>query len=282
MNGPIENSSNRNAFINCNQGIANGFGAMFFNLRDPNFKQTNQPIKKNSSMHIVILISTIIYVACLIVGVVGLDTFLPLGATIGMIVGPYCLYLLLSICCSELREYLSNMKKFDGYQETYNQMVKGKGFFKFWIVCYHYETIQTKDGVSQRKVVTHTAEEIFTVTDCADESGEISSIKDVRSFVFIHYLKRYYFTDDVSQNKFIAAFNSFVWRNTRDFYQDFDHEFDINGFEEYAAFTALGDNDRSLASFYICTFLGLALPYACIIEKSIARYDVGLLKRLTI
>jgi len=157
------------------------------------------------------------------------------------------------------------MKKFDDYQQTYNRMVQGQGFFKFWIECYHYVTVRTKNGTSRRKVVTHTANEVFTVTACFDESGEISSIKDVRSYVFIHYLKRYYFTDDASQQRFIAAFNNFVHRNTRDQYQNYTHTFDINGYEEFVAFTALGENSRSLATFYILTILGLALPYACII-----------------
>jgi hypothetical protein len=50
------------------------------------------------------------------------------------------------------------MKKFEQYQETYDQMVKGKGYFSFWIECYHYETYRDSKGRSHtRKVVTHTA-----------------------------------------------------------------------------------------------------------------------------
>ncbi len=36
---------NQDYFAACNQGISNGFGAMFFNMRDPTFRQTNVPIK---------------------------------------------------------------------------------------------------------------------------------------------------------------------------------------------------------------------------------------------
>ena len=34
-------NTNYGAFAACNQGLSNGFGAMFFNIRDPNFTQKN-------------------------------------------------------------------------------------------------------------------------------------------------------------------------------------------------------------------------------------------------
>lgn len=40
-------------------------------------------------------------------------------------------------------------------------MVQGKGYFNFYIECYHYVTHHTKNGTQSRKVVTHTAKEIF-------------------------------------------------------------------------------------------------------------------------
>lgn len=255
---------------------------MFFNVRDPNFNQANVPIKQSPSMHLPVVIFNIIFIGCLIVGIIGLNKFLGVGGTAGMIAGSYALYLIIGCCCSDLREYLSNMKRFDNYQETYNQMVRGKGFFRFWIECYHYVTVRTKNGTSRRKVVTHTATEIFTVTESIDESGEITSIQEVTSHVFVHYLKRYYFTDDASQNRFVTAFNNFVRRNTRDVYQNYSHTFDIEGFEEYVAFSALGQGTKSMAFFVIFTLLGLAFPYACIFERTVSRYDVGILKRLTV
>jgi hypothetical protein len=36
-------------------------------------------------------------------------------------------------------------------------MVTGKGYFHFWIECYHYRTVRTKNGTRREKVVTHTA-----------------------------------------------------------------------------------------------------------------------------
>ena len=64
------------------------------------------------------------------------------------------------------------MKKFDQYQETYDQMVKGKGYFTFWIECYHYETYRDSKGRSHtRKVVTHTARQNYQVSESIDESG---------------------------------------------------------------------------------------------------------------
>jgi hypothetical protein len=161
-------------------------------------------------------------------------------------------------------------------------MVQGRGFFHFWIECYHYETVRTKKGTSRRKVVTHTANENFQVTATFDESGQIASIMDEKDYIFIHYLKRYYFTDDISQGRFVAAFNGFVHRNTRDSHQNYTHTFEIDGYEEFTSFSVLGEGGRSRATFYIFSLLGLGLPYACIFERFVARYDVGLLKRLTV
>ena len=130
--------------------------------------------------------------------------------------------------------------------------------------------------------MTHTATENYQVSACFDESGQIGSIRDIKDYIFIHYLKRYYFTDDISQNRFIAAFNNFVHRNTRDCYQNYTHTFDIQGYEEFTSFSVMGEGGRSSATFYIFTLLGLGLTYAYIFERYVARYDVGLLKRLTI
>ena len=104
---------------------------------------------------------------------------------------------------------------------------------------------------------------------------------DAKQFVFVHYLKKYYFTDEASQNRFIFAFNMFVNRNKRDSHQSYSHTFDIDGFEEFTAYSSMGDS-KSCVMFYIFTLLGLALPYSCIFERYISRYDVGILKRLTV
>lgn len=216
-----------NAFNACNEGIANGFGAMFFNIRDPSFKQTNQPIKQEPSLHVALLVGSIIFFACIIIAGIGYKTFLKMNGAIGILVSSYVVYLFLSIFCSELREYISNMKKNSDYEQTYNKMVEGRGYFTFWIECYHYVTVRTKKGTSRRKVVTHTATERYNVTNSTDESGQIGNIMDVRDYIFIHYLKRYYFSEDTSQARFVAAFNGFVHRNTRDCHQSYTHTFEI-------------------------------------------------------
>jgi hypothetical protein len=200
---------------------------MFFNIRDPSFTQTNQPVKQDPSLHLVLVVVTVILIVLFAVAAAGFNKFISKGGCIAMFVVSYVFYLILGLCCSDLRNYLHNMKRNADYEETYNKMVRGRGFFRFWIECYHYVTVRTKNGTSRRKVVTHTANEIFSVAECFDESGQLGNIFDVKSYIFIHYIKRYYFTDDACQNRFIAAFNSFVSRNTRDSHQNYSHTFDI-------------------------------------------------------
>lgn len=200
---------------------------MFFNMRDPAFSKTNVPVKQSSSMHLAVVIFNAIFLGCLVLALVGLGDFLSVGATVGIIIGSYLLYLIIGYCCSDIKDYIHNMKRFDNYQETYNNMVRGKAYFKFWIECYHYVTVRTRKGTRQRKVVTHTANELFSIPNAVDESGIITSIQDVTSHVFINYLKRYYFTDDASEAHFVAAFNSFVARNTRDVQQSYTHNYEV-------------------------------------------------------
>ena len=181
-------------FAACNEGIANGFGAMFFNVRDPAFTQTNQPVKQEPSLHVALLVGSVLFFACIIIAGAGYKRFLPMDGTIALLGVSYVLYLILSIACSELRQYISNMKRNADYEQTYNKMVQGRGYFTFWIECYHYVTVRTKKGTSRRKVVTHTATERYNVTSSTDESGQIGNIVDVKDYIFIHYLKRYYFS----------------------------------------------------------------------------------------
>lgn len=74
-------------------------------------------------------------------------------------------------------------------------------------------------------MVTHTARQNYQVSESIDESGEVQGIMDVASHIFVQYMKRYYFSDDASQNKFVAAFNHFVAINTRDTHQSYSHNF---------------------------------------------------------
>lgn len=130
---PPQPQNDANAFAACNEGLANGFGAMFFNVRDPNFTQTNVPIKQSPSMHVPVVVFNLIFLVCLAIGIAGMNNFLDVGGMIGMIIGSYVVYAIVSCCCSDIRNYVHNTKPFANYQETYNNMVRGQGFFRFWI-----------------------------------------------------------------------------------------------------------------------------------------------------
>lgn len=144
----------QNYFMNINQGIGNGFGPMFFNLRDPVAAKTNDPIKQPTSWHVPIIVVSVIFLGCLVVGIVGQSAgFLDVGGMVPMIVVSYLLYLGIAICCSDMRGYLANMKRFVDFQDTYDKMCKGRGYFHFWIECYHYET---RTRTVRRNGKTHT------------------------------------------------------------------------------------------------------------------------------
>mgnify|MGYP000202124024 CR=1 FL=1 len=96
-----------------NNQLANGFGAMFFNMNDPTVAQTNVPVKQDSSMHTATIIGTIIMIAGIVVGAVGFGKFLVAYST-GLVIGiPYLCYLIAAICISDIRGYITNLKKFE-------------------------------------------------------------------------------------------------------------------------------------------------------------------------
>jgi hypothetical protein len=96
-----------------NQAVASGFGQFFFNMSDPNIAKTNVPIKQDSSMHVAVIVTTLLLIGGIAGGVILLlgsaDNF---GAGIGVIAGAYVIYVGVSICCSDIRGYISNLKKF--------------------------------------------------------------------------------------------------------------------------------------------------------------------------
>lgn len=132
------------------------------------------------------------------VGIAILDTGISYEAGIVVLVVCYLTYLIGSIFCSEIRAYITNLKKFEEYKQTYDKMVIGRGYFNFWIECYHYKTIRTKNGTRREKVVTHTASENYFPIESADESGNVTGITDIMKYVFIKYQKRFYFTNTQS------------------------------------------------------------------------------------
>jgi hypothetical protein len=92
--------------------LAGGFGDMFFNMNDPNIAKTNVPIKQDASMHTATIISTVLMIGGIVAGAIGFRNFLPdYGA--GLLIGlPYLVYLSAVICCSDIRGYITNLKKF--------------------------------------------------------------------------------------------------------------------------------------------------------------------------
>lgn len=94
-------------------------------------------------------------------------------------------------------------------------------------------------------------------------------------------MKKFYFTNDGSEEKFKDAYNRFVRNNTRDTHQNHTHTFEIPGFQEEVGFTALGEGSHNSFLFYLTSFLGLALPYSCILERAVSRYSINILKRLS-
>jgi hypothetical protein len=116
-----------------NQGIVQGFGQFFFNGLDPNIAKTNVPTKLDSEMHTAIILATTIMIGGVIAGVILLGDPTLINVAVALFVAPYCFYLFISICCSEIRGYITNLKKFDDYKKTYDKMVIGRGYFHFWI-----------------------------------------------------------------------------------------------------------------------------------------------------
>lgn len=158
-----------------NQGVSSGFGQFFFNAGDPNIAKTNVPIKQQSSMHVAIIISTLILIGGIAGGVVLFQIQPSFIIYSGIIIGlAYIIYLIVSMFCSTIRNYISNLKKLEDYKVTYDKMVKGRGYFKFWIECYHYKRTRSRKGSSRkRKVVTHTATENFFPSLSVDQSGNV-------------------------------------------------------------------------------------------------------------
>jgi hypothetical protein len=117
------------AFNTCNQGIANGFGAMFFNMRDTTVQRSNVPVRQSTSKHAPVALTTLLFIGGIIVAIIGFNSFLTVGSFLALIFGSYFLYFLISVCCSDIRGYVTNLKAFDDYKRTFDNMVNGKGYF---------------------------------------------------------------------------------------------------------------------------------------------------------
>lgn len=99
---PTANSLQPEAVATLNNAIAQGFGPMFFNIRDPLFGKSNTPVKLKPSFHVPIIIGTLLMLIGLGIAVVGWKTFMPTNGSIYLIVGSYVVYLCASCFCGEI------------------------------------------------------------------------------------------------------------------------------------------------------------------------------------
>ena len=106
-------------------------------------------------------------------------------------------------------------------------MVDGKGYFNFWIQCYHYVKSGSGKHRRRKKVVSHTVTEKFEAKICQDDSGNITSITDITKYVFINYQKRFYFADEQSKDIYDNAYESFIRTNKRDKHQSYSSTFEV-------------------------------------------------------
>ena len=112
QNNPLNSDQTlqNNPFNTCNEGISNGFGPMFFNIRDPSFNKTNIPVPQETSKHPLVICGTLFFYGGLIVAMLLISTE---TIYIALAVLTYLRYLYVSICCSDIRQYFNNIKKFD-------------------------------------------------------------------------------------------------------------------------------------------------------------------------
>ena len=90
-----------------------GFGDMFYNMNDPQVAKTNVPVKQDSSLHTMIIITTLFMIGGIVIGAIGFGSFL-VNYAVGLVIGlPYLFYLVAVICFSDIRGYITNLKKFD-------------------------------------------------------------------------------------------------------------------------------------------------------------------------
>lgn len=267
--------------------IAQTFGAAFFNTQDPYYlEHKNVPRRVENSIHLWVLLLNLYMIGSIAGGVV---CYLVQAFPTSPVVGPamiiaqgYLIYIIVAICCSESRKYIMNVKPYTEYQNTYNGMVQGKPYFQFYITCYHYETRRDSKGRSRQvKVTTHTANEQYTPSEWVDESGVIQEIQETKNYVFLKCNSRFYFGNPSGQARYNGAWSRFLSMNTRDTHQDKSSTFRINNFEEEIGFTARGMSSHSIPFFFLFTFLGLGYPYSIILETTVARYEINILKNIT-
>ena len=149
----------------------------------------------------------------MIVGIVGANNFLDTGIAIVIVIISYIAYLCMGYNCSQARKYLKNMKEFAEYKEIYENMVREEGYLRFHIRCYHYERKR------RTPVITHRATYKYIPKKSEDDSGDLTGIRDLTSYVFVNYQKGFYFANEASAKAYDRAYKHFVAKNKSDHYQ---------------------------------------------------------------
>ena len=131
------------------------------------------------------------------------------------------------------------------------------------------------------RVTTHTASEEYHPKGWQDESGQLGSIHETQEYIFLKYNSRFYFGNPQAQGNYNRAWSSFLARNTRDSHQTHSSNFQIPGFQEEIGFKTQGESSQTVPLFFLFTFLGFGYPYCMCLERSVARYEVNILKNIT-
>lgn len=115
-------------------------------------------------MHTVSILGTLLMIGGIVAFAIGFRKYFQDFIAYVILGLPYLVYLLLALRCSDVKGYISNLKKFIEYKKTYDAMIKGTGYFVFWIECYHYPTIaeqvvenQSMHLRTSKRIVSHTA-----------------------------------------------------------------------------------------------------------------------------
>lgn len=95
-------------------------------------------MKVEPSKHWKALIGNILLIAGIVVLAVGMTGALGLGPSLAAVGVGVVVYLILAICCSDIRKYIFNLKRLADYEAIYNKMRQGRAYFIFSIECYHY------------------------------------------------------------------------------------------------------------------------------------------------
>ena len=100
----------------CHEHFSEYYFFLVCSYGNGNFKMNNVPVKQDSSYHGKVLFFNIVFLGLLIFGAVCLNRLFGLEIFLPMVIISYLCYLCSAICCSEIKDYLDNMKKYDQYQ----------------------------------------------------------------------------------------------------------------------------------------------------------------------